>query len=99
MFIDLPLQTDDLEAQASRFDNHTTPPNVTMPEDATVDVAFRAAETPQRYQSSNPRVATADSIPGALFRNLGSQDWPVQVSGHSPGVAVISAIDAKGKAI
>jgi hypothetical protein len=99
MFAELPAQSIDLDFEASRFDATTTPRNLTVWDDSTADVVFQAAAQPQRFVSSNPRVATASPMPQKMFQALGNQDWPVEVSGHSPGAAIIDAVGANGRVI
>jgi hypothetical protein len=95
----LPLQMEDLTTETSRLDTGATPRHLTDWEDSTADVVFQSASKPQKFLSSNPRVATADLIPAQIFRSLGANAWPVQVSGHNPGTALITPVDGNGKTL
>jgi hypothetical protein len=99
MWVPVPPQTEDLETETSRLDTAVSPRHLTDWDDSTADVIFQATGRPQKFVSSDPRVATADHMPAQLFQGLGANNWPVQVTGHAPGTALIIPVDATGKSL
>ena len=97
MWRPLPPQTEDLVTETSRLDVVATPRHFTVWDESTGDVIFNSVDAPQKFISSNPRVATADLMPGQIFNGLGNGDRPVQISGHSPGSALITPVNSKGQ--
>src|SRR5262245_41028252 len=97
MWIPLPPQSDDLVAETSRLDTAPTSRHFTVWDSSSGDVAFRARAKPQKFLSSNPGAVTAALLPTQLFTGLGSGDFPVQISGHRGGTAMITPVEASGK--